>query len=319
MAHSLEEAARHFNDSISKIEETIARAKTKLCAVRAKRPRPHLDDKILVDWNGLMISSLAFASRVLNDEHYAQAATKATNFILKKLKNNKGRLLHRYREGEAAILGTLDDYAFFIHGLLDLYEATFAVEYLQEAKRLTDEMIHLFWDEQGEGFFFTAEDSEELLFKQKEIYDGAIPSGNSLALLDLERLAHITLEENLTTKVEILLKTFASEVANRPSAYTQFLIGLDFVLGPSAEIVLAEGKEPETLNKLIQDIYQRFLPNKVVIRRPLGGKELNLLVSVVPFIKEQEPQAGKTTAYVCQNHICQRPVTSLEQFTPLLK
>ena len=317
--HSLQETAQHFNSSESEIREIIEKAKAKLQDVRLKRPRPHLDDKILVDWNGLMISSLAFASRVLNEKRYANAATKATDFILEKLVDKNRRLLHRYREEEAAILATLDDYAFLIQGLIDVYEATFEIRYLKQATQLTEEMIRLFWDEKEGGFFFTAKDSEKLLFRQKEVYDGAIPSGNGIALLALERLSHIILSDDLMKKADLLCQTFASEIKQRPSGYTQFLIGLDFAIGPSAEIVLAEAQEPEVLEDMIKAIYQRFFPNKVLILRPFNKGQLSSLKSLVPFIEKQGPQEGKTTIYVCQNRICQRPITSLEQLSAQLK
>src|SRR3989338_8994214 len=188
VAHDLGEMAQRFGKTPQEIQKILNESRNKLFEVRKFRPRPHLDDKVLVDWNGLMISSLALGSRVLDESRYREAAEKSAQFILSALVRKDGRLLHRYLDGEAGILGTLEDYAFFIHGLIDLYEATFKEEYLKEAKRLTGDMVKLFWNDKEGGFFFTATDAEKLLIREKEIYDGAIPSGNAIAVLDLLRM-----------------------------------------------------------------------------------------------------------------------------------
>ena len=318
IAHSLEETARHFKKNASEVEIIIKGAKEKLFTIRSKRPRPHLDDKILVDWNGLMISSLSFGSRVLNEPRYRLAAEKSTQFILKNLTDKNRRLLHRYRDSQAAITATVEDYAFFIHGLIDLYEATFNPDYLKEAKRLAEEMLRLFWDESEGGFFFTARDAEKLLIRQKEIYDGAIPSGNSIAALDLIRLSRLTMEKEFESKTESLFKSFSNEISQMPNAYPQMLIALDLALGPSKEIVISGEIDSEDTKKMIRSVFKRFIPNKVVAHRPPSGKE-EKIVELIPFLKEQVSLEGKTTAYVCQNYVCRFPTTSIKKLDEFLE
>jgi len=277
-----------------------AGAKQKLFAARARRPRPHLDDKILADWNGLMIASLAFGSRVLDDPKYAEAARRAADFILAKMVRKDGRLLHRYRDGEAAIPGHLEDYAFLIHGLADLYEATFEQKYLDEAKRLTGEMIRLFRDERQGGFFLTGSDAEKLLVRQKELYDGAIPSGNSVAALDLIRVGRLTEEKGFEEKAARLMETFSGQVKTQPTAFPQLLIALDFALGPSNEIMIAGAPDDPAVRQMLRVIYGRFLPNKVVALHPPGDARWPMI-------------GGKPTAYVCRNYACNLPTNSPDQ------
>ncbi|MCQ9208585.1 MAG: thioredoxin domain-containing protein [Omnitrophica bacterium] len=319
LAHNLKETAKHFKKSSAEIEENIQSAKEKLFNIRSQRPRPHLDDKILVDWNGLMISSLAFGAMVLDEPRYRAAAEKATQFILKRLLREDGRLLHRYRAGESAIAATIADYAFFIQGLFDLYQATFKPEYLQEAKRLTQQMLQLFWDESSGGFFFTADDAEKLLLRPKEIYDGSIPSGNSVAALDLIRLGRLTMEKEFTVKAEALFKAFSNQISQMPHAYPQMLIALDFALGPAKEIVIAGERESKDTKQMLHAIYQRFIPNKVVAFRPIAEKKAKEVIELIPFLKEQQLLEGKATAYVCINYVCKFPTTSISKMKELLE
>jgi len=312
VAHSLQDTAAHFNKmsfikqyqsaSLTEIRGIIKDSKAKLFAVRAKRPRPHLDDKVLADWNGLMISSLAFGSRVLKEPRYAQAAEKSARFIIKHLVRQDGRLFHRYRAGDAAIAGMIDDYAFFIHGLIDLYEATFNPEYLKEAKRLTDDMLKNFWDEKEGGFFFTSRDAEKLLVRQKEIYDGAIPSGNSIAALDLIRLSRLFAEKKFDTKAELLLKAFSPNISSNPDGYAQALIALDFALGPSREIVIAGSEQHDETDKMIDIVYQYFIPNKIVVFRPAAGKKSSGNYTIVSISKGQYCSQGEN------NNLCLREI-----------
>ncbi len=310
---TMKETAQKFGKSEKEIEQVLEQARGILFSTRAHRPRPHRDDKILVDWNGLMISSLAFGSRVLNEPRYAQAARRAADFILRTLVRKEGRLLHRYRDSEAAIPAHLEDYAFLIQGLTDLYEATFEVRYLAEAKRLTEEMIRLFWDEASGGFFLTGTDAEVLLVRQKEVYDGAIPSGNSVAALDLLRMGRFTGNAGWEEKAGRLVEYFSGALQQNPSAYPQLLIALDFLLGPSSEIVLAAGAEDPTLPEFTRELFRRFIPNRIVVFHS-DGPEDRAVEQVVPFVKGQSAQSGKATAYVCRNYTCSLPSTSLEQF-----
>lgn len=319
VAHSLEETAKHFKKSPEEIEKVIKTAKEKLFSARSKRPKPHLDDKILADWNGLIISSLSFGSRVLDEPRYRQAAENAAQFILNNLVDKDGRLLHRYRDSQAALTATIEDYAFFIYGLHDLYEATFNPKYLKEAGRLASDMLAFFWDETNGGFFFTSRDAEKLIVRQKEIYDGAIPSGNSVAALDLIRLGRLTMVKEFETKAESLFKSFSSEILQAPSAYPQMLVALDFALGLAKEIVIAGDKQAKETNQMLKIIYQRFIPNKVVAFRPSSEIQAQEVVSLIPFLKEQLPLNGKTTAYVCENYVCKFPATDIGRMGEFLK
>ena len=318
VAHGLEETAQKFGKTPREIQKILNESKDKLFDVRKFRPRPHLDDKVLVDWNGLMISSLVLGSRVLDEPRYGQTAEKSAQFILSTLVRKDGRLLHRYRDGEAGILGTLEDYAFFIHGLIDLYEATFKEEYLKEAKRLTEDMIKLFWDEKEGGFFFTATDAEKLLIREKEIYDGAMPSGNSIAALDLLRMGRLTLNREWEKKAQEYFKAFGQELSSGPSAYAQSMTALDFAIGPSREIVLAGQKDDPQTQEMLKSLYSRFIPNKVVIFRPASDEEARAIVDIIPFVKGQQSLDGKTTAYVCKNYNCEFPTNDIRKFEQLL-
>lgn len=313
------EAAKEFKKPVPEIERILEESKRRLFEARLKRPRPCRDDKILTDWNGLMISSLAFGSRVLEEPRYEEAARRAAGFILENLVRKDGRLLHRYREREASILGTIEDYAFLIHGLIDLYEANFEASYLAEAKRLAQEMIRLFWDEKKEGFFFTAVDAEKLIVRSKEIYDGAIPSGNSIASLSLLRLGRLTMTRDFEEKAHDLFEAFSAQIHQNPEAYPQMLVSLDFALGPSREIVIAGDSQDEETADFLKAIYSRFIPNKVVMLHPRESEKRLVIEELFPFIKDHLPLGNKPTAYVCENYVCKLPTTHLSDLEKLLE
>lgn len=201
----------------------------KLYGIRAKRIPPDKDRKILTDWNGLIIAALAKAAQVLEDEDFLEAAKKAADFIFRRLEDSSNHLLHRYSEGDAAIPGFLDDYAFLIWGLLELYKATFSNEYLQKALDLNKVLFLDFWDEKNGGFYFTSANNEQLLIRQKEVYDGAIPSGNSVAFCNLLKLADFTGNKQFKQRAYQLLKAFSPMVEQNPSAYAYFLTGVDLL------------------------------------------------------------------------------------------
>jgi uncharacterized protein YyaL (SSP411 family) len=309
---SLEEFASDegiARDELSKIMEL---SRERLFAAREKRVHPSRDDKILTDWNGLMIAALAKGAQALDKPEYADAARRAANFLLQELRRKDGRLLHRYREGEAAIPGYLDDYAFLAWGLIDLYEATFEASYLQEALALTDEMLKLFWDDKNGGFYFTGSDNEELIARMKDAYDGAIPSGNSVASLNLLRFGRITMRQELEKKAEQAMESFGKTISSSPTSFSQLLIALDFALGPTQEIVIA-GNFPEKDTKLmLRAVHSPFFPRKVLILHPEGeaGKAIE---KIVPFVKHQNRINGKATAYVCENFTCKLPTTDVEK------
>ena len=317
-ARTVEETARELGRSRAETEGIIQGAVHKLLQAREERPRPHLDDKVLTGWNGLMISSLAFAYRVLEEPAYREAAERSARFIIENLVADDGRLHHRYRDGEAGIAGTLDDYAFFIHGLIDLYEATFNVSHLVEADRLARLMCDLFWDDRDGGFFFTARGGEQLIIRNKEVYDGAIPSGNSVACLDLLRLGRMTANTEFESRARTLMRAFSDDIAGLPASHSFMLAALDFDIGPSNEIVLAAGGDPETVRQMVRVIYGDFIPNKVVLLRPATEVEAQPLLGLAPFAAEYRPVEGRTAAYVCANHACRAPARSFEELRHLL-
>ncbi len=313
----MEEFAKKNDVPVVKIKQILEKGKERLFLEREKRIHPHKDDKILTDWNGLMISSLAYGSQVLGDKAYLTAAQRAADFILNKLQKD-GKLLKRYRDGEAKIPAYLDDYAFFIAGLIDLYESSFEVKYLKEAVRLMSDMLDMFWDKDNAGFFFSGKRNEELISKTKEIYDGAIPSGNSIAALDLLRLGRLTMNSDWEKKAYQMLQSFSGQIQKQPTAYAQMLCALDFYFGPAKEIVLAgDLNSPETID-MLKTIHQKFLPNKVLAFHSEGQSGLDL-EKLIPFTEGFKMQAGKTTAYVCENYVCQRPVNETKQLLKLLE
>ncbi|MBI3923196.1 MAG: thioredoxin domain-containing protein [Armatimonadetes bacterium] len=294
--------------SEEKLQREIEKVRLKLFAAREKRIHPGKDDKVLTDWNGLMIAALARAGRVFDEPRYAEAAKRAADFLLRNLRDPSGRLLHRYRDGEAALPAHVDDYAFLTWGLLELYQTTFETRYLQAALDLNDMLMEHYWDKERGGFFLTAEDSEKLLFRPKESYDGATPSGNSVAMLNLLHLARLTADPQLEEKAAALSRAFAGSVRRTPSAHTHFLCAVDFGLGPSSEVVIAGAPGAEDTRAMLKALNQTFLPNKVVLLRPQEGAD-PALFRLAEFTKNQTAIGGKATAYVCRNHQCNRPTT----------
>lgn len=308
--------AKLHNLTSRELQDFLQRTKNKLFEIRKERVHPHKDDKILTDWNGLMIASLAYGYSVLGDERYLRAAEQSANFILNNLQKN-GRLLKHYRIKAADVPGYLDDYAFLIHGLIELYQASFDPRWLKEALRLTDDMLKLFWDKEKGGFFFSGQDSEKLISRTKEIYDGALPSSNSMAIYDLLRLGKLTMRPEYINRAEQALKSFAGTIAENPSAYCQMLIALDFYLGPTKEIVVAGKRESRDTKEIFESINRHYLPRKVVLFNSddTEGKELQELV---PFLENMTAKDGAATAYVCENFVCQLPTKDLAKLEELL-
>ncbi len=293
-------------------------ARQKLFAVREKRVHPYKDDKILTDWNGLMIAALAKGAQAFEEPKYAVAAKRAADFLLQNLKDDQGRLLHRYRDGQAGISGHLDDYAFLTWGLLELYEANFDAQHLQSALSLNSEVNAHFRDEKNGGYYLTAADGEKLLTRSKEIYDGAIPSGNSVQMLNLLRLSRLTGNVALEDQAARLQRAFSSSVAPAPSGHTQLLIALDFAIGPSYEVVIAGNAQSADTKAMLRAVTTRFLPNKVLILRPTG-QAAPLIAQLAPYTKTQNALNNKATAYVCLKQNCKLPTTDIQQMLALLR
>jgi hypothetical protein len=303
---------------LKELEEALQEAREKLYRVREKRVHPLKDDKMITSWNGLMIAALAKGYQALRDEAYAHAAKQAADFILQWMRTAHGRLHRRFRHGHVAHPGFLDDYADLVWGLIELYEATFEVRYLEEAIHLNQIMIELFWDEEKSGFYFSGRDGEALIYRPKDIYDGAVPSGNSVAALNLLRLSRITGKGEWEKKTDQLLRLFSPPVSEYPMAYTQFLIALDFMVGPTREIAIAGDPNLEETRAMIAVVQQSFLPNKVLLLRPEddAGQKLSTLS---PFVEGMRPLNKRPTVYLCENYTCKTPLTDLTALKAALK
>ncbi len=297
----------------------LAEARQKLLDLRSRRIRPHLDDKILTSWNGLMVSAFAKAAQILDEPRYLAAAQRATEFILSKMHDRgTGTLLRRYREGEAAIQGFLDDYAFFIAALVDLYEADFDPGRIELAMTLTSTMRNLFEDADRGAFFSTAAGDSSLILRLKEDYDGAEPSGNSLALLDLLRLAHITDQASLRESAERTLQALGSKVSAQPVASPQILVAVDYYDSPRREVVLAGPRDAQHTGALLRSLHAHFLPRTVSFLIDSDQTRRRLAV-FFPAVAKMREVNGQPTAYVCQNYACQLPTNELSKFDELLQ
>lgn len=318
VSHTVEETAKKFGKSPEEIGEILADARQKLFAVRAKRPRPHLDDKTITAWNGLMISAFARAYQVLDDPQYLAAATKSAQFIKTKLYDAKtGKLVRRYRSGEATIDGFADDYAFLIQGLLDLYEASFDINDLAWASDLQKKQNELFWDSTGKGFFSTAGNDPSVLLRMKEDYDGAEPSPNSIAALNLLRLSQMLDEKSFREMAEQTLAAFGARMQQAPSAMPQMMVALDFSLAKPKQIVIAGKPDAADTRSMLRAVNETFIPNKILLLADGGGGQA-FLGEHLEFIQDVKPINGKATAFVCQDYVCQIPTTNLNILTRLL-
>ena len=264
-----------------------------------------------------MIAAFAKGYQVFGNQVYADAARGAVDFTLKNLRTADGRLLRRYRQGEAAYPAYLDDYAFLVWGLIELYEAAFEVSYLEEAIALNEEMIDIFWDKEAGGLYFTGKGNEPLIARSKELYDGALPSGNSVAALNLLRLGRMTGSPALEQRAEQLVGAFSRKVSEQPMAYTQLLIALDFMVGPSKEIVVAGDPALETTQAMITAIQKAFMPNKVLLLRH-QGEERKRLAALSSFVEAMVPVDNKPTVYMCEQYACQRPIKDMGQLQSAL-
>jgi len=298
------------------VAASIAASKAKLLALRSKRVRPHLDDKVLTAWNGLMISAFAKGGAILSEPRYTQAARRSADFILSRLYDPKtGILLRRYRQQDAAIPGFLDDYAFFTQGLLDLYEADFHLPYLLSAIQLTEKQIELFEDKSGGGFFSTAVGDSSLVMRIKDDYDGAEPSGNSVVACNLLRLAQMTDRKDFREAADRLLRAFAQRLGDHPVTAPQMLAAYEFSLAKPKQVVLVGNAG---LPELLSELNARFLPHKIVLLVD-GEPSRKALSAYLPVIQTMSEKDGKATAYVCENYTCQLPTADPKKFAELLQ
>ena len=308
--------AKELDIPLFELEEKLSQTGKLLFEEREKRVHPCRDDKILTDWNGLMIAAFSLGSKAFDDRKYADAAKKSADFILNKMYKKDGTLLHRYREKESAIEGNADDYAFLIWGLTELYEATFEVKYLKHAIELNDYFITHFRDSKRGGFFFTPDNGEDLLVRKREIYDGAIPSGNSVAMLNLIRLARITGRTDLEKHAEETGAAFSDAAGRMPSAHTFMMCALEFVSGPSCEVVITGSEGSDDAVEMLKALHKKYFPDMVIVFRPgVKNTEIDLLA---PYLKDYKSMSSRATAYVCRNNACSAPVMSPEEMLDLI-
>ena len=314
--------AAQKNIDSEELRARLASVRARLFAARELRVPPRIDDKILTDWNGLMIAALCKGARAFDEPKYARAALECADFVLDHLRDDKGRLLKRYRDGEAALPALLDDYAFLIAGLIELYETDFDPRWLERAIGFCTTMLEKFWDEKSGGFFTTASDGEALLLRVKSAEDGAIPSGNSVAALDLLRIARLTGDNAYEARAEELLRAFAKDIERAPSAFSEMLIAHDFATGPSFEIVIAGRLDADDTRAMLRALRERFLPNAVIVFRPDGGPEGESeppIARLAPYTRDQKCLGGKATAYVCRDFACAAPTNDPGKMIELLE
>ena len=297
------------------IDHKLEEMRQKLFEYREKRIHPYKDDKILTSWNGLMIAALAYGGRVFENKCYIQQAEKAMNFILSNMINENGRLMARYREGEVAHLGYLEDYAFIVSALIELYEATFNVKYLTKAIELNENMLKLFKDEDQGGLFLYGIDGEQLIVRPKDIYDGAVPSGNSVATLNMLRLARLSANSELENEAYGQFEFFASKVKTIESAHAYFMTALLYSKVPGKDIIISGDERESETKAMIKEINSTYLPFATVVLNT-GDEKLN---SINHELKSHKPLQGKTTAYICENFTCKEPITDLQKFSEYIK
>ena len=307
---SLTRWAEETGTNEADLKDQWEKTRRKLFGVRKKRIHPLKDDKVLTNWNGLMIAAFAMGARILNLPEYTIVAEKSVAFIIGNMMDEKGRLFHRYRDGEVAIPATAEDYAFFTHGLLELYGTTFNPSYLESAIQLTDIMISDFLDTDAGGFYLTQETANDLPLRPKELYDGAIPSANSVALLNLLRLSRMTGDPKWENLANELVDAFSGTVRRQPTAFTYFLMGYDFAISEGREIVITGEMEDASSREMIETLNRHYSPNKVVLfKSDRHGEKLSEMAGFIDGLQVIE---GKTTAHVCKGFSCKEPTADLE-------
>lgn len=309
-----DELAKTNQTTVAKLQQRVQQLREKLFAHREKRIHPLKDDKVLTDWNGLMIAAMARAGAVLGDASYTESARTAADFLWTKLRRD-ARLLKRYRLGEAGLTAHLEDYAFVIWGLIELHQSTFDVESLRRALELTEIVEQEFKDTEHGGYFQTSSQSEKLIVRQKEIYDGAIPSGNSVMAHNLLRLAHLTANTEFSDSAASIFKAFSNQVTRYPSGHSFLMMALEMATGTSREIVIVGAADHQATQALLQTVRSHYLPRTVILLKTGAQDEIQNLAG---FLKEYGTVDGVPAAYVCFNFACQKPVTQAKELAQAL-
>src|SRR6266542_3365612 len=316
--HTIAETAQRFKKSEDEIAKSPRRIREKLFAIREKRPRPHLDDKIIAAWNGLMISAYARAAQVLDDPRYLQIATRAATFLRANLYDPSRKILYRnYRGGRSDIEGFADDYAFVIQGLLDFYEASFDVDWLKFAVELQETQDRSFFDEKNGGYFRTSGKDQSVFLRMKDDNDGAEPAASSVAALNLLRLAQFRDDKTMAERARKTIDAFATTLSHFPSAMPQMLVALDYSLSKPRQIVVAGKKDAPGTKALLKEVHRHFLPKTILLLAD-GSDGQKFLGEKNEAIRAISMVEGKPAAYVCENFTCKAPVTEAEQLAKLL-
>ena len=307
--HTIAETAKHFKKSEDEARQSLARSREKLLSIRNKRPRPHLDDKIIAAWNGLMISAYARAAQILDEPRYLESATRAAKFLRSNLYDEKSRLLFRnYRESRSDIEGFADDYAFVIQGALDLYEASFEIEWLKFSIELQETQDRLFFDEKAGGYFSTSGKDKSVVLRMKDDNDSAEPAASSIAALNLLRLAQFRDDKKLDERARKTIDAFASTLSHFASAMPQMLVAVDYSLSKPSQIIIAGKIDNDATKALLAEVRRHFLPKKILILAD-GGEGQKFFSEKNEAIPAMSPIDGKSAAYVCENFTCKAPVT----------
>ncbi|WP_245837244.1 thioredoxin domain-containing protein [Virgibacillus phasianinus] len=296
----------NLNDEL--LYKKLGSGRKQLLKARSERVYPHVDDKMLTSWNALMIAALAKAGKVFGRQSYVDTAKKALDFLEENLIVHD-RVMARYLDGDVKHKGYIDDYAFLLWAYVELYETTYESSYLKNANKTADDMFDLFWDKQDGGFFFYGSDSEELIMRGKEVYDAAIPSGNSVAAVMLTRLGHLTGETAYLDRVDEMYYTFKDDVEPYANGSTFFMQSILLTEFPTKEVVIIGDQTDKTRQDLIEKLNRSFLPSTAI----LVGESSAALGKIAPFTHEYRKVEGKTTIYVCENFACNKPTTELKQ------
>ncbi|MDD3985050.1 MAG: hypothetical protein PHY59_03980 [Methanobacterium sp.] len=288
----------------------------KLFNEREKRIHPHKDDKIITDWNGLMIAALSQAGQVFKNEKYLDAARDAANFIIKKMFIDN-RLMHRYRDGDANITGNLDDYSFLIWGLLELYSSIFDIKYLKTAINLNKILIDHLWDNTNGGFYFTSDETIKVLIREKKTFDSATPSGNSVEILNLLRIARITENPELESMAIKMEETFSNNIKRSLAGHTHFINAINYKIGPAYEIVIVGKPQDKNTIKILNSIKEHYIPNMVLVfKDPDNAGDLD---NISESMKFKTIINNQTTVYICSSGSCKRPTTDINEMLKILE
>jgi uncharacterized protein len=316
--HSEKDAAKEFNSSEEQVRQLLDESRKLLLEVRNQRPRPSRDDKVVTSWNGLMISAFARGAQVLDEPRYLKTATQAADFVQTKLYRQKDHtLLRTYRDGERKIDGFADDYAFFIQGLVDLYEASFDIRWLHLATVLQERENSLFWDKKADTYYTTTGKDPNLFIRSLGDFDGAEPSPNSVSALNLVRLSWFFDNKEWHRMAEQTINAFQSQLSRSASSLPQLLVALDASESIPRQVVIAGKPDASDTLALLREVNHRYQPNEIVVLAD-GGSGQAFFTQKIEFFKDVHPIEGKATAYVCQNFVCQLPSSDLAVVSRLL-